>query len=74
MDTDLLVSLIILLPLAGAVLCGLVPLFAARLRKQKGLIGIVGTAVIAASFLATTCARPSHAPHALHQLHKLRTF
>ncbi len=53
MDTDLLVSLIILFPLVGAVLCGLVPLFAARLRKQKGLIGIVGTAVIAASFALT---------------------
>ena len=50
METDFLVSLLLLLPLAGAVFNGLLPLFFPALRKHETLIGVVGTAVVAIPF------------------------
>ncbi len=50
MDPELLVRLILLLPLAGAVLNGLAPLFVESLRTRETLIGTVGTAVVAIPF------------------------
>ena len=50
MSTDLIVRLIILLPLAGAVLLGLVPLFARGIRAHKGLLGTVGVLMVAIPF------------------------
>ncbi len=50
MDTDFLVRLILLLPLAGAVFNGLAPLFLKNLRQREGLIGAVGTAAVAIPF------------------------
>ncbi len=51
MNTDLSVRLILLLPLAGAIFCGLLPLFIPALRRKEKLIGMVGTAVVAVPFL-----------------------
>ncbi len=51
MPTDLLVRLILLLPLAGAVLCGVLPLFMPGLRRRETLIGTVGTAMVAIPFV-----------------------
>jgi NADH-quinone oxidoreductase subunit L len=53
MDIDLLVLLILLLPLAGAVLNGLVPLFVPSLRGRETLIGTLGTLVVAVPFALT---------------------
>lgn len=53
MNTDLLIHFIVLLPLAGAVLNGLAPLFVKALRGREGLIGVVGTAVVAIPFVLT---------------------
>ena len=53
MDADLLIRLILLLPLAGAVFNGLAPLFLKNLRQREGLIGAVGTAVVAIPFALT---------------------
>ncbi len=53
MPIDLIVRLILLLPLAGAVLCGVLPLFVPSLRRREGLIGAVGTAVVAVPFALT---------------------
>ena len=53
MDPDLLILLIVLLPLAGAVLNGLLPLFWPHLRRNETVIGAVGTAVVAVPFLLT---------------------
>ncbi|PSQ81983.1 MAG: NADH-quinone oxidoreductase subunit L, partial [Bacteroidetes bacterium QS_1_65_9] len=53
MTTDLAVRLILLLPLAGAVVCGVLPLFLDGLRQREGLIGTVGTAVVAIPFALT---------------------
>ncbi len=50
MDLDLLTVLIVLLPLVGAVLTGLVPLFLRSFRAHKGLLGAVGTLVVAIPF------------------------
>ncbi|MCY3487308.1 MAG: proton-conducting transporter membrane subunit, partial [Bacteroidetes bacterium] len=50
MSTDLTVQLIILLPLIGAVLLGIIPLFARGLRVHKGLLGAVGTLMVAIPF------------------------
>jgi len=50
MDIDLLVLLVLLLPLAGAVLNGIVPLFVPSLRTREMLIGTVGTLVVAVPF------------------------
>ncbi len=50
MDIDTLVLLVLLLPLAGAVLNGLVPLFVPSLRNREILIGTVGTLVVAVPF------------------------
>lgn len=46
----LLVRLIILLPLAGAILTGLVPLFMPGLRKNESLISTIGTLAVAVPF------------------------
>lgn len=51
MTTDLAVRLILLLPLAGAVFCGVLPLFLPSLRHREGLIGTVGTGVVAVPFV-----------------------
>jgi NADH-quinone oxidoreductase subunit L len=53
MDFELLVRLILLLPLAGAIFCGLICLFVPALRRSEGLIGGIGTAVVAIPFLIT---------------------
>ncbi len=53
MNTNLLVLLILLLPLAGAVFNGIFGLFFKGLRKSEGLIGAVGTAVVAVPFFIT---------------------
>ncbi|WP_022834881.1 NADH-quinone oxidoreductase subunit L [Salisaeta longa] len=50
MKTDLIVRLILLLPLLGALVNGLVPLFLPRFRRKEGLIGAIGTAVVAIPF------------------------
>ncbi len=50
MDSAFLVRLILLLPLAGAVITGLLPLFMPGLRKQESLIGTVGTLAVAIPF------------------------
>ena len=51
MSTDLAVRLILLLPLAGAVFCGVLPLFMPGLRRREGLIGTVGTLAVAVPFV-----------------------
>ena len=51
MDAKGLVLAVILLPLAGAVLNGLVPLFFKKLRDLKGLIGLVGSLAVAVPFV-----------------------
>jgi len=43
-------QLILLLPLSGAVVNGILPLFVPALRRQERLVGIVGTGVVAAAF------------------------
>ena len=53
MDAELLVRLILLLPLAGAVVNGIIPLFVRGLRRQETLIGAVGTLVVAIPFAIT---------------------
>lgn len=50
MNPQLLTVLIVVLPLAGALLNGLVPLFYAPARQWKGLIGIVGSLVVIVPF------------------------
>jgi len=50
MDPDLLIGLILLLPLAGAVVNGVLPLFWPRLRTRETLIGSLGTGVVAVPF------------------------
>ena len=51
MLTDVSVLFIVLLPLLGAVLNGLIPLFWRGARRSEGLIGIIGTAVVAIPFV-----------------------
>ncbi|GIV62216.1 MAG: NADH-quinone oxidoreductase subunit L [Rhodothermaceae bacterium] len=51
MEPDLLVRLILLLPLAGAVFNGVLPLFMPGLRRRETLLGSVGTAVVALPFV-----------------------
>ena len=53
MDASLLVRLILLLPLIGALVNGLAPLFLPSLRESEGLIGTIGTAVVAIPFALT---------------------
>jgi NADH-quinone oxidoreductase subunit L len=53
MDPDLLIRLILLLPLAGALFNGVVPLFRPQLRTRETLLGSIGTAVVAVPFLLT---------------------
>jgi len=53
MEPDVLVRLILLLPLAGAVINGLLPLFLAQYRTRETLIGTLGTAVVAVPFVLT---------------------
>ncbi len=50
MSTDLSVLFIILFPLIGAAFLGLVPLFMPRLRQYKGLLGTIGTLMVAIPF------------------------
>ena len=50
MDPAFLVRAILLLPLAGALVNGLAPLFLPDLRKKETLIGSIGTAVVAIPF------------------------
>ncbi|MGM0706029.1 MAG: proton-conducting transporter membrane subunit, partial [Bacteroidota bacterium] len=51
MDSELLVRLILLLPLAGALFSGVLPLFLPQLRTSEGLIGTVSTAAVALPFV-----------------------
>jgi NADH-quinone oxidoreductase subunit L len=51
MEPDLLIRLILLLPLAGALINGVTPLFRAQMRTQETLIGTIGTTVVAVPFL-----------------------
>ena len=51
MGADRAILLIVLLPAAGAVLNGLLPLFWPQLRRSEALIGTIGTAVIAVPFV-----------------------
>jgi len=51
MDPDFLIRLILLLPLAGAVVNGVLPLFLTQYRTRETLIGTIGTAVVAVPFL-----------------------
>ncbi len=51
MTADLSIRLILLLPLAGAIFCGVLPLFMPALRRREGLIGAVGTAAVAIPFV-----------------------
>jgi len=53
MDTELVVRLILLLPLAGAIINGIVGLFVPDLRKNESLIGGLATAMVAIPFLLT---------------------
>ena len=53
MDSDLLVRAILLLPLLGALVNGLVPLFLSDIRTKETLIGTLGTAVVAIPFALT---------------------
>ncbi len=53
MNPDLTILLIVLLPAAGAVLNGLLPLFWPRLRKHETVIGTVGTGMVAVPFVLT---------------------
>ncbi|WP_263789601.1 NADH-quinone oxidoreductase subunit L [Salinibacter sp.] len=48
-----LLRLVLLLPLAGAVLNGVAPLFLKHLRTRETLLGTVGTAVVAIPFVLT---------------------
>ncbi|MCS3634387.1 NADH-quinone oxidoreductase subunit L [Salinibacter ruber] len=48
-----LLRLVLLLPLAGAVLNGVAPLFLKHLRTRETLVGTVGTAVVAIPFVLT---------------------
>ncbi|MFT4605460.1 MAG: NADH-quinone oxidoreductase subunit L [Rhodothermales bacterium] len=50
MEVDLAVRLMILLPLAGAAITGLLPLFLPSLRKNERLIASIGTAAVAIPF------------------------
>ena len=50
MDPQLLVVLIVLLPLTGALLNGLIPLFYKRMRNWKRLLGTVGSLVVIIPF------------------------
>lgn len=52
MNPSTLISLILLLPLAGALFCGLGGLFIPAMRQRERLIGFVGTAVVLVPFLA----------------------
>ena len=51
MNVDLFVQLILLLPLAGALLCGGFALFAPRLRRKEKLVGVLATMAVAVPFL-----------------------
>lgn len=51
MSETLLVRLILLLPLAGAVLTGVVPLFVRGLRRQETLLGGLATLMVALPFV-----------------------
>ena len=51
MNTDLILALIVMLPILGAVLNGLIPLFWKKLRKHEGMIGALGVAMVAAPFV-----------------------
>jgi NADH-quinone oxidoreductase subunit L len=53
MEPDLLIRLILLLPLAGALINGVTPLFRAQMRTRETLIGTIGTTVVAVPFLLT---------------------
>lgn len=53
MDPDLLIRFILLLPLAGAFVNGVLPLFVEGLRTRETLLGTVGTAMVAVPFVLT---------------------
>ena len=51
MELDLAVRLMVLLPLGGAIVNGLLPLFFPAMRKREGLIAVLGTAAVAVPFV-----------------------
>ena len=51
MSSATLLRLVLLLPLAGAVLNGVAPLFLKEFRTREGLLGTIGTAVVAIPFV-----------------------
>ena len=53
MEPDLLIKLVILLPLVGAAINGLVGLFLPSHRKKEGLIGAIAIAMVAIPFFIT---------------------
>lgn len=53
MDAEVLVQLILLLPLAGALINGIVPLFLEEYRQRETLLGTIGNAVVAIPFVIT---------------------
>src|SRR5690625_4875646 len=55
MELEALVRLIILLPLAGAVFCGIIGLFVPALRRQEPLSGTVAPALVAVPFVLAVC-------------------
>ena len=54
MGPDILVLLIVLLPLLGAVLNGIIPLYWKSARRSETLIGSVGTAAVAIPFVLSS--------------------
>ena len=62
MNTDFLVQLIILLPLAGALFGGGITLFAPRLREKERLVGVVASLAVAIPFILALTLFFSH-PH-----------
>ena len=51
MTTDRVLQLLLLLPLAGAIVNGIVGLFVPALRKREGLVAAIGTGAVGVSFL-----------------------
>ena len=51
MSSATLLRLVLLLPLAGAVLNGVAPLFLKEFRTREGFLGTIGTAVVAIPFV-----------------------
>ncbi|PSQ87548.1 MAG: NADH-quinone oxidoreductase subunit L, partial [Bacteroidetes bacterium QH_2_63_10] len=51
MSSATLLRLVLLLPLVGAIVNGVAPLFLEEFRTREGLLGTIGTAVVAIPFV-----------------------